>query len=142
MPFSGTCATSNTSMGRKDEREESKGVGKMGWFCCFKASFNISIEKKSPVEGRMRKMEDESKGRTQTHKRDMTGNKNSGFIPGCLQSTMSMAAWTRQCNLRALPMSYCLRCNPSVLSFHNVLLQACPKIMLKKEKMSIRKDYC
>lgn len=24
MPFSGTCATSNTSMGRRDEREERK----------------------------------------------------------------------------------------------------------------------
>lgn len=45
MPFLGTCATSNTSMGRKDEREERKGVGKMGWFFCFKLRFNISAEK-------------------------------------------------------------------------------------------------
>lgn len=44
MPFSGTCATSNTSMGRRDEREERKQVGKMGWFFCFKIRFNISVE--------------------------------------------------------------------------------------------------
>lgn len=44
-PFSGTGATSNTSMGRKDEREERKEIGKMGWFFCFKLRFNISIEK-------------------------------------------------------------------------------------------------
>lgn len=44
-PFSGTCAISNTSMGRKDEREERKGLGKMGWLFCFKLRFNISIEK-------------------------------------------------------------------------------------------------
>lgn len=44
MPFSGTCATSNTSMGRRDEREERKVVGKMGWFFCFKIRFNISVE--------------------------------------------------------------------------------------------------
>jgi len=30
MPISGTCATSNTSTGRKDEREERKGVSKIG----------------------------------------------------------------------------------------------------------------
>lgn len=44
-PFSGTGATSNTSIGRKDEREKRKGVGKTGWFFCFKLRFNISIEK-------------------------------------------------------------------------------------------------
>lgn len=58
-PFSGTGATSNTSIGRKDEREKRKGVGKTGWFFCFKLRFHISYfyRKELPVEERIRRWE-------------------------------------------------------------------------------------
>lgn len=89
MPFSGTCATSNISMGRKDEREERKRVGKTGWFFCFKPRFNISIEKNCLLRNEDEKDGEWEPGKdTETHQEDVTGNKSSAFISGCLQITM------------------------------------------------------
>lgn len=101
----------------------------MGWFFCFKPRFNISIEKNCLLRNEDEKDGEWEPGKdTETHQEDVTGNKSSAFISGCANHH---EARIHQCNLRDLPTGYCLPYNPPILSLLKVLLQACPKIMLK-----------